>query len=203
MIPCVVSCRWSRWDLIDRWAGTRGVRNKQGRVAELPTGNGCLVNWSTEDGGKCRFRVKGSEVMQLPMCVVWSWAVEGTARWATMDISCECNSWPGIEDHQRGITGYYQELLCIGHGGGEPQLLQNQNKEQIISLQIKKEQSEGMLENSRSLSSECQSKTNNDFKIRYGKQSGRYGKSWEVIPGFYDMVWEDSQPFFFSNAATI
>lgn len=94
-----------------------------------------------------------------------------------MDILCECNSWPGIEDHQRGITGDYQELLCIGHGAGESQLLQNQNKEQIISLQIKKEQSEGMLENSRSLSSECQSKTNNDFKIRYGKQSGRYGKS--------------------------
>lgn len=94
-----------------------------------------------------------------------------------MGISCKSNSWPGIEDHQRGITGDYQELLCTGHGGGESQLLKNQNKEQIISLQIKKEQSEGMLENSRSLSSECQSKTKNDFKIRYGKQSGRYEKS--------------------------
>lgn len=55
----------------------------------------------------------------------------------------------------------------------ESQLLRNQNKEQIISLQIKKEQSEGILESSRSLSSECQSITNNGFKIRYGKQSGR------------------------------
>lgn len=70
-----------------------------------------------------------------------------------------------------------KSFYALGMGGGESQLLQNQNKEQIISLQIKKEQSEGMLENSRSLSSECQSKTNNDFKIRYGKQSGRYGKS--------------------------
>lgn len=79
------------------------------------------------------------------------------------------------------------------------QLLQNQNKEQIISLLIKKKQSVGILENSRSLSSECQSKTNNGFEIRYGKQADMIKVEMWLLSF---MTWFEKIVNFFFNAAT-